>query len=66
MRQTGLNLKKIMNWFMNVRKRIWKPVMKKSEDKNFKNMLFKIKLKLENEISEDTISEKTEKPKLLD
>jgi hypothetical protein len=34
MQQTGLDGKKIANWFMNVRKRIWQPVMKKNKNKS--------------------------------
>jgi hypothetical protein len=32
--QTGLDSKKISNWFMNVRKRIWQPVMRKNKNKS--------------------------------
>lgn len=40
MQQTGLESKKISNWFMNVRKRIWQPVMKKNKNKS--KCLFRI------------------------
>ena len=32
--KTGLDGKKISNWFMNVRKRIWQPVMKRGKNKS--------------------------------
>lgn len=42
MQQTGLDSKKIANWFMNVRKRIWQPVMKKNKNKS-KWLIFRLK-----------------------
>jgi len=45
--KTGLDPKQVSNWFTNVRKRIWQPIRRKNKDKDLKDLMLKVRLKLE-------------------
>ncbi|KAL0590096.1 hypothetical protein ABG067_001736 [Albugo candida] len=37
LKETGLNMKQLTNWFTNARKRIWKPMMRQQQTKNMRD-----------------------------
>jgi len=47
--QTGLDQRQVSNWFTNVRKRIWQPIKKKNKNKGTKELMLKVKLRLESD-----------------
>eukprot|EP00347_Sterkiella_histriomuscorum_P014705 403359865 len=58
-RESGLTKKQVQNWFTNIRKRVWQPLMNKFKNKkDLKKIILKLKLKLdssdENSINEDS------------
>nr|CCA15629.1 conserved hypothetical protein [Albugo laibachii Nc14]CCA16311.1 conserved hypothetical protein [Albugo laibachii Nc14] len=38
LKQTGLNMKQLTNWFTNARKRIWKPMMRQQQTKSMHDL----------------------------
>ena len=52
MAETGLKVDQIANWFMNVRKRLWLPTLRKNRNITQKRLREMIQLKFEQDILE--------------
>lgn len=74
--KTGLDQRQVSNWFTNVRKRIWQPIKKKNKNKGAKDLMLKVKFRLESEggslssdgevPSPEELAHTTAKPNLTD
>jgi hypothetical protein len=67
-RKTGLDPRQVSNWFTNVRKRIWQPIKKRNKNKGTKDLMLKVKLRLESDagsVNYDQDKKLSKQPDLL-